>query len=181
MSVHDESRYPWLRDEKRLLETLVETDTPVLGIGLGCRLLAQVLGGAVESVPAREVGWFPVHRTSGASPGTPTGTWPDRMTALHWHTEIFEVPEGGRLLARGETDVPEAFGWNGRVVGLQFHLEVTARGVERLLYNPPVDLLNGGGDRVQNPEDIRAGTDHLEELHPRLFDLLDRLDQGGGE
>ncbi len=50
--------------------------------------------------------------------------FPERFPVFQWHGDTFDVPEGGVLLALGELCHNQAFR-SGKVVGLQFHLEVS--------------------------------------------------------
>jgi GMP synthase (glutamine-hydrolysing) len=47
------------------------------------------------------------------------------MQVYHWHTEGFEVPAGGELLAQGEVFPNQAFRLGEHAYGLQFHPETT--------------------------------------------------------
>src|SRR5208282_5015893 len=67
MGVYDQDRYPFLRDEMRLIEAALKDGRPVLGVCLGSRLLAAALGARVGRGSAKEIGWYPVSRLAGAS------------------------------------------------------------------------------------------------------------------
>jgi GMP synthase (glutamine-hydrolysing) len=56
MAVRDQGRFPYLRDEMRLIEQAIKADKPVLGICLGSQLLASVLGARVTAAK-KEIGW----------------------------------------------------------------------------------------------------------------------------
>ena len=43
MGVYDQERYPFLRDEMRLIEDALRLDRPVLGVCLGSQLIAATL------------------------------------------------------------------------------------------------------------------------------------------
>jgi GMP synthase (glutamine-hydrolysing) len=47
MAVYEHPRYPFLRDEMRLIEQALRADRPILGVCLGSQLIASVLGAAV--------------------------------------------------------------------------------------------------------------------------------------
>src|SRR5438067_1705635 len=58
MGVYEADRYPYLKDELRLLQSAWKTARPVLGICLGSQLLAAALGGSVAKAVRKEIGWF---------------------------------------------------------------------------------------------------------------------------
>jgi len=62
MNVYEESAYPWLAGEKRLIGDAIGRGRLVLGVCLGAQLIASVLGAAVYRNSHREIGWFPVNR-----------------------------------------------------------------------------------------------------------------------
>lgn len=175
MGVDEDTDHPWLREEKRLLEELIGQGTPILGICLGAQLLAGVLGGDVRTSPEPEIGWFPVTTTSRAASYGPTAEWPETLEVLQWHRETFEVPDDGDLLAVGDDGSNQAFVLDERFVGLQFHLEMDASDVERLLYNVPGQSLRETGERVQSAKSIREGARGADGLHGYLYGLLDGL------
>ena len=60
MGVYQTDRYPWLRDEMRLIEDAMKSDLPVLGVCLGAQILAAALGAKVDRNPnGKEIGWHP--------------------------------------------------------------------------------------------------------------------------
>jgi GMP synthase (glutamine-hydrolysing) len=105
----------WVRRERRIAETAVEADVPVLGICFGGQLLAQALGGEISACDPPEVGWQVIESTEPEM--VPSGPW------MVWHEERFTVPAGGQEIARTSA-CPQAF-VHGPHMGLQFHPEVT--------------------------------------------------------
>ena len=63
MGAYEEQRYPWLRDEKAWLVSVVQAGVPVLGICLGCQLLADALGGSVFPADEAEIGLITIWPT----------------------------------------------------------------------------------------------------------------------
>jgi len=121
MSVNDEEKYPWLKQEKELIRRSVKTGQKVLGICLGAQLIASAHGARVYPF-VQEIGWHPLDRGINAS-GI-FSSFPERFHVFQLHGETFEIPFGGRLLAYGENVRNQAFAYRN-ALGLQFHLEMT--------------------------------------------------------
>jgi len=173
MSVHDEAVYPWLRQEKRFIESVIAAHKTVLGICLGAQLIAETLGAEVYVNQFKEIGWFPVEATP-AAVTTPIGqVMPGRFDAFHWHGETFGLPSGAIHLARSEACVHQAFVYGERVVGLQFHLETTRAGVEQLSTHSASDIV--AGPFVQPVADMLDDEGRFGRSNELMVRLLDRL------
>ncbi len=173
MSVHDESQYQWLPEEKAFLrEALSLEDGPkILGICLGAQLLAEALGADVFSGRYKEIGWFPVEFTPAALAHSLFEGFPERLNVFHWHGETFSLPEEAVHLARSEACENQAFLYEERALALQFHMEVTSETVAALIENCPEDMTPG--PYVQNVEEIQGQPELFETAHAYLFRLLD--------
>ena len=125
MSVYDPERYPFLRDEMRLIEDSLRLDRPVLGICLGSQLIAATLGSSVTRGRKKEIGWHPVHLTPEASRDRLFQSVAPSFLPFHWHGDIFDLPSDAVSLASSELTEHQAFRYGERVYGLLFHLEVT--------------------------------------------------------
>ncbi|HEX5412333.1 MAG TPA: type 1 glutamine amidotransferase [Terriglobia bacterium] len=173
MSANDGAQFDWLAGEKQLIAEALGEEKVILGVCLGAQLLAQALGARVYPNPEKEIGWFPVHLTLEAQRSRLFSGLPSRMTVLHWHGETFDLPEGAMLLAESKLCRNQAFELDGRVLGLQFHLEVQPRELERLVENLPAGL--APTPAVQTAAEIRASAHLAQTLRPALFTILDRL------
>jgi GMP synthase (glutamine-hydrolysing) len=121
MSVNDEARLPWLKEEKELIRKAVKRGIPVLGLCLGAQLIASAHGAAVYPY-VNETGWYQVHPIKDSN-GI-FGTFPDPFWVFQMHGETFHLPVGGRLQCRGDA-VPHQGFRLGSALGIQFHLEMT--------------------------------------------------------
>ncbi len=130
MGVYQTDRYPWLRDEMRLIEDAMKSNLPVLGVCLGAQILAAALGAKVERNPnGKEIGWHPIRLDETAKDDRLMRGLPATMTPFHWHGDIFDLPPGAISLASSDKTPCQAFRLGDKAYGFQFHFEVTRDGV----------------------------------------------------
>ena len=120
MGAYDEDRYPWLVAEKDFLGEAVAANLSVLGICLGCQLLADALGGsAYRATDGPEIGMLDVGLTA-AGEVDPILRHLDGPVPV-WHHDTWDLPPSAVLL--GATDrFPQAFRL-GSALGIQPHVE----------------------------------------------------------
>ncbi len=172
MSVRDEAQFPWLADEKQFVRAVIDNGRPVLGVCLGAQLIAASLGAAVHPCPEREIGWFPVEATPAGS--ALSAVFPPSVTVFHWHGETFDLPPGTVRLARSAACANQAFSVGERVVGLQFHLEVTPDTVRGMVEHGRNEL--APGRFVQEETEILAVTPaRYGAIHGLLARILERF------
>lgn len=152
MCVHDENLYPWLQREKAFIRECITQEKKVLGICLGAQLIADVLGAKVVPMMQKEIGWFPLCWTNEAINHPMFNKIPRQQTVLHWHGDRFDIPDGARHLATSEACHTQSFLYQDHVLGLQFHLEMTKKGLEDLIANSEQELDSVGGPWIQTPE-----------------------------
>lgn len=155
MNIYEHDAHPWLVAEKAAIGEAILTGKPVLGVCLGAQLIADVLGGTVTRNAEREIGWWPI-RPIATEPEADGFALPAETTVLHWHGDTFSLPPGAVRLADSAACAQQAFVWGGRVLGLQFHIEMDAAAVETIAEGC-ADELAGGGRWVQTPEALIAG------------------------
>ena len=123
MGAYEDERFPWLVAEKALIAQAVNAGAPYWGVCLGSQLLAASLGARVYSGAEPEVGVLAVALTDGAAEDPVFKHAPAEFSALQWHGDTFELPDGARQLARSTAYEQQAFVFK-RAYALQFHLEV---------------------------------------------------------
>ncbi len=176
MGVHDEAQYPWLVEEKAFIKNVLGDDEiQILGICLGAQLLAESLGGEVFPNRYKEIGWFPISLTKAGQAHPLFEGWPEKLVVFHWHGETFSLPPEAIHLARSEVCENQAFVYDDRVLGLQFHLEVTPEIVSELLEKSAADLVPE--PYVQDPETIKGQPELFSFCHEYLFKLLDAFER----
>ena len=170
MGVHDEAKYPWLKQEKDLIKNSVNNNKIVLGICLGSQLVANSLGAEVYKNEFKEIGWFPVrikkeHKFF--------KDFPNEMEVFHWHGDTFDLPEGAVHISQSSICKNQAFVFNNKVIGLQFHFEVTTDSVKEMVHYGKDELIPG--KYIQSPKEIIDKSFLTERNNDYMYKLLGRL------
>lgn len=173
MNVYEEARYPWLAAEKAFIGRAIAAGKTVIGVCLGAQLIAAALGARVRRAIEKEIGWFPVDLTRQGRDSLFGDVLPERFVAFHWHGDTFDIPAGAPPLASSAVCPNQAFLYQGRVLGLQLHMEVTPESVAHLLAHCGDELVPGR--YVQTAAAIQAGAAHCMRLKELLWRLIDRL------
>ena len=175
MGVHDEAEYPWLADEKRVIEQAIAAGKRVLGVCLGAQLVACVLGACVYRNAEKEIGWFPIQLTGQAAKSALFSDLPKTQDVFHWHGDTFDLPVGAIHVARSEACENQAFVLDERVIGLQFHLETTQQSARGLIQNCRNELVSARF--IQTAEEMLADGQRFTRINRTMEQMLDRLAQ----
>jgi GMP synthase (glutamine-hydrolysing) len=130
MGVGDTEIHPPLATEREWLSVAIAARTPILGVCLGAQLIASALGADVRAGPAAEIGFATVRIRDPADPIL--GPLAPDATVLHWHSEVFDLPEEAELLAWSAQTPVQAFRF-ANAWGVLFHPEADSALVERWL------------------------------------------------
>ena len=172
MNIYEHDRYPWLIQEKFLIRDACVKKKHVLGICLGSQLVADVLGGSVSENAEPEIGWFDVVLNDEARKSTYFSDFPGTFAAFHWHGDTFQLPSSATPLMSSEACARQAFVWGGgRVLGLQFHLEVELDDARRWLAEDaphPRRYVQGAAEILREPA-------RFEENRRLMHRLLERF------
>ena len=126
MNIYEHDEHPWLVAEKAFIKAALDAGKRVLGICLGAQLIADVLGGPVTRNADSEIGWHPLRLSDAGCSAPAFAGFPTEFTAFHWHGDTFALPPNCELLMSSEACANQAYALGTRVIGIQFHLEVTA-------------------------------------------------------
>jgi GMP synthase (glutamine-hydrolysing) len=133
IGVYEAAAYPFLTAELDCIRQRLAARKPTLGICLGAQLMAAALGARVyPGSNGPEIGWSPIQSPVGATPPPWFKPLLDScIYLLHWHGDTFEIPSEAIRLAETQLYRNQAFSLENFALGLQFHPEVTAEGLER--------------------------------------------------
>ena len=173
MNIYEEDKYPWLALEKEFILQAIRSGKKILGICLGAQLIADVLGGKVKKNKDKEIGWFPAELTSEAKTSALFQDFPQNFFAFHWHGDTFDIPPGAIHIARSKACLNQGFVYADKVVGLQFHLETTPEGMEKLIQNCADEIIPG--PYVHTAEQMRNDAFRTDKSNSLMASLLQRL------
>jgi GMP synthase (glutamine-hydrolysing) len=136
--VEDEAETPWMPFERKLIETALDLEMPVLGLCFGSQLLASVAGAEVGKSGRPEVGWYQVQMTEDAANDPLMSVLGPEPEVIQYHYDTFNWPAspgrinpdpsvtGGRevsILATAN-GMNQAFRVGKNAWGTQFHIEM---------------------------------------------------------
>ncbi len=170
MSVNDD--LPWIPPVLALIRAAVAQGLPVLGHCLGGQLMAKALGGVVTRNPVKEIGWGEVAVAESATAlewfGDVRG-----FLSFHWHGETFSPPPGAETVLSSAHCPNQAFVLEGRHLGMQCHVEMTAEMVREWCRHGAGEMAAAReSPAVQTAEAMQDG---LEEKIQALHALAERL------
>lgn len=128
--------HPHLNVEMRCIEEALKRDIPVLGICLGAQLLAYTLGGGVRPMEEWEIGWYELEPTHLSAADPMFCSLVEPQPVFQWHGYTFDLPKESVHLARSQTCENQAFRYGRHAYGLQGHLELDERLINRWLSLP---------------------------------------------
>lgn len=173
MGVYDEAIYDWLTAEKTFVRNAIEQGKTVLGICLGSQLIAEVLGAKVYPNTQKEIGWFDLKLTEDGKTNSLLGGFEACFPVFHWHGDTFDLPEGSKRLFYSDVTPNQAFIYKEKVLGLQFHFEVTEQSMSAMVQHGADELIPAA--TIQSADEILAETSYIASNNAKMFSILDAL------
>jgi len=173
MGVYDEAIYPWLTEEKEFIRKAIDCGKTILGICLGSQLIAEVLGAKVFPNKQKEIGWFDVMLSETAKTHSLFNRFEKQFPVFHWHGDTFDLPTESTHLINSSVCENQAFLYNEKVLGLQFHFEVTKETLMGMVENGKSELIEC--ETIQSAEEIIRQTSFISSNNQKMFEILDWL------
>lgn len=188
MSIHDETEFSWLIDEKRFIQQSIDAGKTVIGVCLGAQLIAESLGAKVAPSGVKEIGWMPIQLTPQGLEHPVLKDLPkESFTVFHWHGDGFDCPKGATPIATSQAWANQGFIYQTPkhkalgtwVLGWQCHFEVTEKSM--------VDMVAHGQDYIQEamvdyPDSVQSsneiialGDKHIPDNNAWLATMLNNL------
>jgi GMP synthase (glutamine-hydrolysing) len=171
IGVYDQADYPFLKDEIACIGHRLAKRKPTLGICLGAQLMVAALGARVyPGQNGAEIGWSPL-QAEGKTPEWFAPLLAPGLSLFHWHGDTFDLPQGALHLARSERYPHQAFAVEDFALGLQFHPEVSALGLERWYVGHACELHHAGISVTDLRSSSHAHASALEVAAARFCEL----------
>jgi len=171
MGVHDDVVYPWLAEEKIFIRQAIDAGKTIIGICLGAQLIAEALGARVYPNDQKEIGWFDVKLSETAQKHPLFENFEKKFQVFHWHGDTFDIPFGGDPWISSDRCTNQAFLIHEKVLGLQFHLEVTEQSLKAMVENGTSELTESRD--IQPAERILEQSGYIEDNNLKMFRILE--------
>lgn len=176
MNIYEEEDFSWLKEEKEFIREAIAANKLLIGLCLGAQLIADVIGGHVIKNPFKEIGWFPITLTKEAQSLPMFSFLPKEPTVFEWHGDTFvDLPKEAIHLAYNEACQNQAFVYEKRVFGFQFHLENTWEIISNLMKFCEDELTQG--IYIQSKDEITQKSHFIEKDNEWMQTFLSTLEQ----
>jgi len=170
IGAYQEVEYPFIADELALILRQLDAGKPLIGICFGAQLIARALGARVYPGSAKEIGWAQLLPTEQGRESCLAPLAENDWQVLHWHGDVFDLPEGAVALASTPVTPNQAFTLGDTVLGLQFHIEAVRGEIEHWLIGHTVELTQAGIDLSQLRNDTARWGPGLEFAGRKVFE-----------
>lgn len=165
MGAYEEQDHPFLVEEKKLVRSAVRQELPVLGLCLGCQIIADALGGKAYRVEPQEAGLIELAVTPAGREDPISAAVQGPMVS--WHHDSWDLPPDGTLLAVS-AQYPQILRV-GAAIGMQFHPEVTPEIFKGWVRRDGHSLREGGMDPIEFLTSVQESEQALRGRADRLF------------
>ncbi|MEZ5471599.1 MAG: glutamine amidotransferase [Marinicella sp.] len=150
----------WMRQTQHWLELAIDAKIPILGVCFGHQLLADLLGGQVDSNPKGRNMGLSVCRLNDAGSKDPLMAHINPKlefnTLVSHQQAVINLPQSVTLLAVCEKDQNHIFSYENNVWGVQFHPEWTIEIMQAYIKQRQLDLQVEGFDTQLMIEQLQS-------------------------
>jgi GMP synthase-like glutamine amidotransferase len=179
MASYEENLYSWLVKEKEFIRKAVSRQKYLLGICLGAQLIADSLGGRVYPHKHKEIGWWTIEFTEEGAKFPLLKEWNDRFPAFLFHGDTFDLPQGAIRICTSKGCANQAFQYGERVIGVQFHPELTNDVINTIWKLLKHEISEG--PYTQKPNDFLNQTELADRGRVLIYNLLDNIEKSFSE
>lgn len=115
-------KYPFLSFTKSVINNFIIKGKYVLGICMGCQLVAECLGGKVNKMAEPEIGFYKLNILHDSP--LLKGINKEKLEVFQWHSMEVSTINKILVLANSNSCKTQAFQSGNNVFGIQFHLEI---------------------------------------------------------
>lgn len=118
-------KFPFLALAKKIIRDFIAEEKFVLGVCMGCQLIAECVGETVSKMQLAEVGFYEVGilKHSPIITGLPT----QNFEVFEWHSMEVSTEKNISVIAKSEKCKTQIFQYRHNVFGVQFHIEINER------------------------------------------------------
>lgn len=164
-------KYPYLKDEIKLVQQAVQENKIALGFCLGAQIIGEALGGKTTKSPEKEIGVFPITLTTEGMNDPLTKDLPLKFPVIHWHNDMPGETKDSVILADSEGCPRQIIRYSNFVYGFQCHMEITKAGIETMIEACPEDF--APSRFTQTPSSLLQ--QDYESINQIMVQVLDRL------
>lgn len=164
MGVYESEKYLFLNEEMKFIRECFKQNKPLLGICLGAQLIAGAFGEKVYPFK-KEIGWYEVIKSQDDQFNK---NLPQKMVVFQWHGDTFNLPKQAKPLFKGDVVKNQGFRI-GKMVGLQFHLEVRKDTVEKWIKSEKKL------DENEKRRIVEQTENYIDELHKNCRSMIDNF------
>ena len=172
MGAYETDKYPWLAHEMDFVQKVIQQGKAVLGICLGCQMLAKIHKGQVF---AGDKGFCVGFRHLYVhEPDDVFGSELENLNGFSWHGDTYKLGEGCDRIITGSYYHEQGVKFGEKVYGVQFHPEVTEEIIQAWYMR---DIQAGTLPECAKPmhETLEDAKRYLPPVHTWLEKFISRL------
>lgn len=173
----NDDELPWMASLLDFIRDAHAAGLPMFGVCLGSQVFARALGGTVTTMEqGPRLGWAGIDLTPDGREDPLHKGQPWQWMQFHWNRDtVSELPDGARVLARGDRDDIQTWRLGVRTYGVQHHPEIESRQVADWAEDDADLLRTTGTDVAQLHADTERYYQSFERLTDRYFETIAML------